>query len=149
MTFERIEALVRAAEGRGMAELEFSTRDATLAVRFETPHGSAGDRHVPDAAPAALSSETKSAGDPATIISPGVGVFRLAHPFGAQLPSSGGSVATGAVVAFVQAGPLLLPVIAARDGVLGQALVSEGTKVDYGMPLFDLDEPFQSRFNAS
>lgn len=140
MTFEKIEALVRAAEGRGLAKLELDADGARLVVTFDSAEdgGIAEDAGEPEsAAQTASRSSSKPHHTPSAVVSPGVGFFRTTHPAGASLPLIGDVVATGTVLAFIQAGPVLLPVIAARNGLLGKALVAEGTGVGYGLPLFE------------
>jgi biotin carboxyl carrier protein len=132
MTAEQIEALVRAAEGRGLAALEFAAESFKLSVVFEREQepGNAPSVQAPRAVPL-LPPQT-------AIVSPGVGLFRLRHPVGGAVPKRGDRLAAGATVAFVQAGPLLQPVTAPREGTLGVSHVDDGVGVGYGTPLFEL-----------
>lgn len=131
MTFERIEALLRAAEGRGLAALEFAEDGAALRVVFRQNFPGAAQ------APEAARGPRREAAPPG-IVAPCVGFLRLRHPASAAMPVPGEAISAGSIVAFVQAGPLLHPVAATRAGVLGPALVADGAPVGYGMPLFAL-----------
>lgn len=133
MTFERIEALLRAARGSGLALLEYGEGDAALRVVFAPTPTDARQ------APATVAPErTGAQAEPPGINSPAVGFLRLRHPVGPALPAPGDAVAEGSVVAFVQAGPLLHPVAAPRAGVLGPPLAAEGAPLGCGTPLFQL-----------
>jgi acetyl-CoA carboxylase biotin carboxyl carrier protein len=70
---------------------------------------------------------------------PGVGVFRIDHPtIGRPVADLGQAVKKGDTVGVLQVGAILKPVIAAADGVLGAALVEDGTVVGFGTPLYAL-----------
>ena len=69
--------------------------------------------------------------------SPGIGYLQLRHPFVEEAwPGEGVRVTKGQVVAFLQAGDVLAPVEADRDGTLGQPLTEGGQLVGYGTPIF-------------
>ncbi len=51
-----------------------------------------------------------------------------------------GMVSSGDIVAFIDAGPLALPVVASRVGRLGSPLVHEGEAVEFGQALFEYEE---------
>lgn len=141
MTFERIEALLRAAAGRGFAALEFSEGNAALRVVFgQASTGVGQGPEVPTARtePSAGATPARRDAEPHAIIAPCVGFLRLRHPSGSALPTPGDAVSAGSLVGFVQAGPLLHPVAAPRAGVLGPALAADGAGVGYGAPLFSL-----------
>ena len=65
-----------------------------------------------------------------TVPSPEMGVFRM----GAIKPGS--TVATDDILAFVEVGPVRLPVIAPAGGVIHTVLAQDGDTVGYHAPLF-------------
>nr|WP_236772225.1 biotin/lipoyl-containing protein [Agrobacterium tumefaciens] len=67
---------------------------------------------------------------------PIAGIFTLAHP---QRPDrsvrAGQSVAKGEIVAFVAAGPVLVPVIAEKAGTVSEIVTETSALVGYGSTL--------------
>jgi len=85
---------------------------------------------LPSPAPVARSSLT-------TIQAPHAGLFRSRHPLDdAPAAAAPRPVRKGDIVAYLQVGALLRPVVAPRDGRLGPPLVAEGTVTGYCSPLF-------------
>lgn len=116
MTFEEIEAIVQSLDGRGIDAVEITVGTAHLKLRF------GADR------PSTARPE---------IVAPAPGRFRQTHPLGdAPRLAEGDAVRTGDIVAFVEANGVLKPVTATADGRLGKALVSDGTAVGWGTPLY-------------
>jgi len=67
------------------------------------------------------------------VLSVHVGNLLRAHPLhDVPLVLSGQTVATGQAIALVQVGPLLLPVVAPRDGTIADVLATDGQLVGYG-----------------
>lgn len=66
----------------------------------------------------------------------GIGRLRLAHPRGGRPAAEGDAVRRGQVVAWLQAGPLLQPVLAGDDGRLGPPLLAEDALVGHGDRVF-------------
>ncbi len=80
------------------------------------------------------------------ITAPGVGQFLLRHPLqDSPLASAGTRVVAGQVIALLQVGPLLRPVLAPAAGVAGAPLAAEASLVGYGTALLcfhpDAGEP--------
>lgn len=73
----------------------------------------------------------------AVVDAPSFGRLRLSWP-GFPLPESGATVARGALLGFLDAGPLRLGVRAPRAGVLSGSLRADGALVDQGAPLFEI-----------
>lgn len=72
----------------------------------------------------------------AVIASPAIGQVLWRHPLhAAALAPPGTRVRAGQPVALLQVGPLLRPVLAPADGVVGSALVPDGTLAGYGTKL--------------
>ena len=70
---------------------------------------------------------------------PMVGVVLHAHPqHDAPLAAPGQPVTAGQVIALIQVGALLLPVVAPCDGMVTQRHVPEGATVGWGTPLVDI-----------
>ena len=128
LTAPDIERLVRGLDASGsIAAIEVEGPGLRLRIALDpSPEAPA----QPEPAPVA--------GTAATIArSPAVGRLRLRHPAGeAPFCPPGATVEAGAILAFVEAGGLLQPVVAPRAGRLGPALEADGAAVDYGRPLF-------------
>lgn len=136
MTLEKIEALLRMAANRGLAALDYAEGGTRLSVSFAAPGGPAAAEDA--GIPLNGAAKPRPAAPSACIPAPGVGFFRACHPAGGTLPAEGEQVAAGTVVAFLQAGPVLQPVVAGSAGTLGARLVVEGAGVGFGTPLFAL-----------
>ena len=68
-----------------------------------------------------------------------VGVFLDRHPLHeSALAPAGTPVRTGQIIGLLQAGALLVPVLAPRDGCIGATLVAHGTPVGFGTGLIEL-----------
>ncbi len=75
----------------------------------------------------------------ATATASSVGVFLHGHPLNAApLVRVGERVAAGQPTGLLQIGPLLLPVLAPKDGVVAAVFVAHGHSVGYGTPLVEL-----------
>jgi acetyl-CoA carboxylase biotin carboxyl carrier protein len=73
------------------------------------------------------------------IPSPGIGLFRLAHPLHERpLAEEGAWVAAGQVLGLLQVGALLRPIRAPCGGTLVAVRRADGTLTGYGDPLFDI-----------
>lgn len=123
MTFEEIEAVVRRLDGQGVATVNIRSGEAHLRLRFATAQAS---QPVPAELP------------PALVTAPSPGRFRPVHPLeGTPHFAPGAIVRQGETIAFVEANGILLPVIAAADLTLGQALANDGDAVGWGTPLYE------------
>ena len=130
MTLEEIERLAARCVEAGIAEIELTQAGFSLRLRLEIAGAEA-----PRAAAAAAQVETTVKG----VRAPGVGVFRIDHPAtGRPVAEPGQRVGKGETVGLLQVGPCLKAVVAPAGGVLGPALVEDGTVVGYGVPLYDL-----------
>lgn len=123
MTFDEIEAIVRRLENRGIASANIRVGTARLRLRFTAE---------------AVAEPTSPEPPPSLATSPSPGRFRPTHPLeGAPRFVPGDRVGKGETIAFVEANGLLLPVIAAADLTLGQALAGDGDAVGWGTPLYE------------
>lgn len=130
MTVEEIERLAALCARAGIGEIELAHADFTLHLRME-----ASAAEAPDDAATTPKAEAVFKGARA----PGVGVFRINHPTtGRPVGEPGQAVRQGDMVGVLQVGAVLKPVIAPADGMLGAALVEDGTVVGYGTPLYAL-----------
>lgn len=130
MTAEEIEKLAAWCAAAGVSEIELA--EAGFSLRLRIPCANAGPLATVAEVPKA---EAVFKG----VRAPGVGVFRLVHPTtGRPVVESGQQVWKGETVGVLQIGPCLKALVAPVDGVLGQALVEDGTVVGYGAPLYEL-----------
>jgi acetyl-CoA carboxylase biotin carboxyl carrier protein len=73
------------------------------------------------------------------VAAPAVGLFLHRHPFHeAALAPEGTRVRAGQALGLLRVGPLLVPVIAPRDGIAGTKLVAHETVVGFGTRLVEL-----------
>jgi acetyl-CoA carboxylase biotin carboxyl carrier protein len=141
MTVEEIERLAAMCAAAGIGEIEVAEAGFALRLRMASAA----------AAPAASMPETSNVESASKgVRSPGVGVFRLAHPAtGRPVAEPGQAVRKGDIIGVLQVGPLLKAVIAPADGVLGAALAEDGAIVGYGTPLYALTRSFESLEEAT
>ena len=72
----------------------------------------------------------------AVVASPGVGVFLRAHPVQEPaLVEPNDPVEAGQPLGLLQVGPILLPVLCPRDGVVASIIAPDHSLVGYGDPL--------------
>lgn len=75
-----------------------------------------------------------------TVKAPMAGLFRDRHPAGAgPLAAAGGALEAGAVVGFVEVGPLLLPVIAPEAGTVADIHARAGELIGYGNAVLTME----------
>ena len=130
MTFEDIERLVRRLDASNVTAFEASDGAAALTLRF-SPEPAAPRRA--DAPPAADAPEAEA------VRARAIGVLRLHHPCGAGVAQTYPRRArAGEILAFLEAGSCLRPVVMERDGTVGAPLHADGAVVGYGTPLFPL-----------
>ena len=120
MNLDTIERLVRRLEASAITEFEFSDDQQHLILRLD---------------PTTAGAPIEPAGAP-TVQARAIGRLRLAHPGGTDIPDTPRPVAEGEIVAFLQAGPGLRPVVAEQAGTIGSPLQPEGALVGYGTPIF-------------
>lgn len=76
---------------------------------------------------------------PDLITSPGVGLFLHAHPVHeTTLVGPNEPVSAGQPLGLLQVGPILLPIVSPRDGIVATILAPDGSLVGYGDPLVAL-----------
>ncbi|MGV2018935.1 acetyl-CoA carboxylase biotin carboxyl carrier protein [Agrobacterium sp. 22-223-1] len=116
-------------------------RNNISAIEIETPDGSlkivamAGGQAPVAQRPIEAAKAPVKAGD-ILARAPMAGIFTPAHP---QRPDravrAGQSVAKGEIIAFIAAGPVLVPVIAEKAGTVGEIVTEAGALVGYGSTL--------------
>lgn len=130
MSIEEIERLAALCAGKGVGEIELEEAGFSLRLRIET---------VVREAPADLVATPRAEAAFDGVTAPGVGLFRLEHPtIGRPVAEPGRPVRKGDTVGVLQIESCLKAVVAPADGVLGAALVEDGTVVGYGTPLYEL-----------
>ena len=115
-------------------------RNNVSAIEIETPDGSLKIIAMAGAqAPAAQRIEAAKVPAKAGDIlarAPMAGIFTPAHP---QRPDravqTGQSVVKGEIIAFIAAGPVLVPVIAEKAGTVSEIVTEAGALVGYGSTL--------------
>ena len=76
---------------------------------------------------------------PDVVVSPGVGHFLHAHPVQeAALVEPNEPVTAGQPLGLLQVGPILLPVLSPRDGIVASIVAPDRSLVGYGDPLVAL-----------
>ncbi|NBA94872.1 acetyl-CoA carboxylase biotin carboxyl carrier protein subunit [Pseudomonas sp. R5(2019)] len=127
MTPDFIEQVVQMLNKRALRAFEFEQAGACLRLM---PGGQALT------APVAL-----AVAPPPTLNATGLGHLRLTHPQRREpCVTAGTSVTAGQVLAFLQTGTLLQPVLAEQAGVIARVLASEGELIGFAQPLFELEE---------
>jgi biotin carboxyl carrier protein len=112
MMFDEIEALVRRLDSEGADRFEGEIGGARIRLIFES--------------------------ESAPISAPMPGRFRSIHPSQQdRYAAEGARIEAGDIVAFLEIGPILLPVRAPESCVIGRALAAEGDPVEYGQALFE------------
>ena len=129
MTFEEIERLVRRLEGSDITEMTVTDDASSLTLAAWRP----ARPNEPPASP--RSSPPRRPRPKIQPCGPGRSACcGLRHPEAADAPVFPRAVTKGDIVAFLQAGPLLLPVVAEADGSIGEPLVTDGGLIGYGTP---------------
>ena len=83
---------------------------------------------------------TPTAAQPDKVSAPMAGVFSSHHPASCVSPSEPVlKVVAGETLGFIGIGPILLPVKAARSGLLMRRVAEDGSLVGYGDPLFEFE----------
>ena len=130
MSYDAIERTVRRLERARVATFEYQDENVCLRLTL----GGANPVQASAGIKAYKSAETGKAS--------AAGIFTSSHPVSNEdTMASGAPVRAGQIVGYVQVGPVVRPVIASRDGVIGRRLVDNGTLVGAGQPLFELHEP--------
>jgi acetyl-CoA carboxylase biotin carboxyl carrier protein len=98
-------------------------------------------------APSALTASSGAGPDTQTshqqptdiVASPGVGIFLHAHPvYEMNLVEPNQPVSAGQPIGLLQIGPILMPVLSPRDGVVASHVAPDASLVGYGDPLVEL-----------
>ncbi len=121
MTIEEIEVLVRRAQTADGGRFEHRSSGARLMLR----KNDRGETEAPTASTPSLA-----------LTAPAAGVFLARHPSSAPGAFSPSSLSSGAIAGYLQVGPCLRPVTAARDCVVVRTLAEDGALVGFGTPLF-------------
>ena len=114
----------------GIAELDIEEGDLRLCLRHRSSHAPASDGTT--AGPVEATSVIRATS---------FGTLHLSHPASSAAPPVlPRKVRRGEIIAYAAIGPLLRPILAARDAVLVTLLLSDGAEIGFGDPLFETDE---------
>lgn len=131
MPFDHISTLTAWMRDAGIGELELTGPEARLRLSLED--GADVVVETADPAPAVE-----------IIAAPTVGVFLHRHPMSdVPLVEVGTEVAAGRIVGLLAIGSLLVPVVAACDGILAEMTCAHGETAGYGTALATL-HPFET-----
>ncbi|MCZ7455630.1 biotin/lipoyl-containing protein [Rhizobium rhizogenes] len=116
-------------------------RNNVSAIEIETPDGSlkivamAGGQAPAAQRPIEAAKVSAKAGD-ILARAPMAGIFTPAHPQRSdRVVQTGQSVVKGEIVAFIATGPVVVPVIAEKDGTVSEIVTETGVLVGYGSTL--------------
>lgn len=116
-------------------------RNNVSAIEIETPDGSlkivamAGGQAPAAQRPIEAAKAPVKAGD-ILARAPMAGIFTPAHPQRSdRVVQTGQSVVKGEIVAFIATGPVVVPVIAEKDGTVSEIVTETGVLVGYGSTL--------------
>ncbi|MBO1325775.1 acetyl-CoA carboxylase biotin carboxyl carrier protein subunit [Acetobacter sp. TBRC 12305] len=127
----RLRDIVARMRQGGMALLDYDDGQTRLLLRLAPEPGAQNAVSAPLPPPAQPAS--------AAVPSPDLGVFHATHP-----PASGkgmavgDKVSAGQIMAFVEVGPIVLPVVAPAGGQIGTINAVEGQSVGYHEVLFEI-----------
>ena len=109
----------------------------TGAVVLRMVRGSQG--YQLQTADASASTPSISPASPLAVTAHVAGIFLTGHPAGGGIfPAHGDHVQAGELLALLQIGLVLTPVLAPVNGTLGRCLQASGTQVGYGARLIEL-----------
>ncbi|MBF5007210.1 biotin/lipoyl-containing protein [Diaphorobacter caeni] len=119
----------------GMQAIEI--RDAATRLRIVTRAAGGGQFAACDPTASITSANETPDGD-VVVRSGALGVVRLRHPAqaGAAALEAGAQVQEGAAALYLESRGLLKSIDSPVSGVVGDLLVAEGDKVDFGKPVF-------------
>lgn len=128
-TPEVLAELAAHLEAHNVRSLEIKTADGQLEIV-----AAAGSARSADRSPA---TPTPARTETALAKAPAAGIFLPSHPSRPAVSTEVGKAVTqGEIVAFIKTGPVLLPVVAEKAGVVAAVAAEPGTLVGYGTPLF-------------
>jgi len=129
--YDAIERTVRRLEHEQVSTFEYQDENVYLCLTL----GRAG------AALANLKPNSEKSAE--AVKTPAAGIFTSAHPVSHRKSAvaSRTPVRAGQIVGYLQVGPVLRPVTAPRDGVLGRQLIDDDVLVGAQQSVFELYEP--------
>ncbi|ATU94636.1 acetyl-CoA carboxylase [Phyllobacterium zundukense] len=130
---ETIAFLAAALQAAGVDGIEINQPECTLRI--------VARRDAPSVDPLVQILQTTSrATQSEKVTAPMAGVFSSLHPASSAPPlEPPPEVAAGETLGFIWIGPILLPVKAAKTGVLTRRVAADGSVVGYGDPLFEFE----------
>ena len=136
MTIEEIERLIRRLEQSDITQLDVSDDSSSLTLRLAPSRAV----HRPREPGPAEGPAPDGLPEGRVLRAAAIGRLRLRHPEAAADAEAGfpRAVSCGDIVAFLEAGGCLRPVLAEADCTIGAPLLAEGSLVGYGTPVFAL-----------
>ncbi len=142
MNINEIETLVELVAASEIREIVLRNQDRKLTIRkpskqvLPSPKPSAGRKQkaIATAGPAGNTKSVAVEQEP-RILSPMVGLFRHAEP----PVGVGTTIKQGSIVGVIESMKLMNDVRSEYDGVVTEILVESGMPVEYGSPLFAVD----------
>jgi acetyl-CoA carboxylase biotin carboxyl carrier protein len=147
MDIRKISQLAQLMTAHDLSEISFESADVKLMLKrgrlveaLAAPVLAAAGTAVPTAAPAAGAATAAPVAAAATITSPIVGTFYFAPaPDAPPFVRPGDKVGPETVVCIVEAMKVMNEVKAELSGVIRRVLIENGTPVEFGQPLFELE----------
>jgi len=140
MKIDRIRALAVLMGETGLYELCLEDEDGKVTLKRGTIKEEVADKLVQHTSHTDVTVTSYKETDSTAILSPLVGIF-YTSPSTDEPPfvSIGQSVKVGDVLCIIEAMKLMNEIVAEKDGVVTQILVSNGQTVEYGQALFTVD----------
>ncbi len=139
---DRIRRLVEVLEETGLGELTVEENGTRITLRQQAPvqHGVAAPTTAAPATTAPATEATLAAPSGTQITSPMVGTFyRSTSPDEPAFVEEGTTVMVGQVLCILEAMKLFNEFKAETAGTIRTILVEDGSAVEYGQPLFEID----------
>jgi acetyl-CoA carboxylase biotin carboxyl carrier protein len=126
--YDAIERTVRRLEREHVSMFEYEDQDVYLCLTLGGPGADRATREI------------KPGKSAQTVKTPAAGIFTSAHPVDRRKSAtgSGTAVRAGQIVGYLQIGPVLRPVTAPCDGVLGRQLIDDNVLVGARQSVFEL-----------
>lgn len=138
-----LDGVLKRLGGTDITVLEITHGNAVIRVERGGPAAAAPAvvAHVPIAAPAAIVSAEPAASEGMIIKSPIVGTFYSApSPDAPAFAAVGKKVKKGDTLCIIEAMKMMNELEAERDGVIARVLAQNGQLVEYGQPLFEMED---------
>ncbi len=157
MDIKKIKAIVDLVKESGIAELEISEGEERLKISAYAENNNSSHTYIPQQhiqlqnnsqqqpriIETAPTTDTKTTTNNASnsILSPMVGTFyRASSPSNPSFVEVGQSVKSGQTVCIIEAMKLMNQIESDKTGVIKEILVNDGAPVEFGQPLFVIEQ---------